>query len=107
MRAFIRLAAAAAAFSGLLAATSPAFADSRTFIIANESDGYGIDQCLAKGERCGAPMANYYCQQRDFSAAAAFRKVDPDEITGAVPEASSRKCTGFGCAEYVAITCNR
>jgi hypothetical protein len=107
MRAFIHLAAAAAVLAGLLTAASSALADSRTFIIANESDGYGIDQCLAKGERCGVPMANYYCRQRDFSAAAEFRKVDPDEITGAVPAASSRKCSGFGCAEYVAITCQR
>jgi hypothetical protein len=84
-----------------------AFADSRTFIIANESDGYGIDQCLAKGERCGAPMANAYCQQRDFSVAAEFRRVDPDEITGAVPEGNAPKCSAFGCAEYVAITCQR
>jgi hypothetical protein len=103
MRAFIRLATAVA----VLAAASSASADNRTFIIANESDGYGIDQCLARGERCGAPMANYYCQQRDFSTAAAFRKVDTDEVTGSVPEASSRKCSGFGCAEYVAITCQR
>jgi hypothetical protein len=103
MRAFLRLAVAVA----LLTAASSALADSRTFIIANESDGYGIDQCLARGERCGAPMANYYCQQRDFSAAAEFRKVDPDEITGAVPATNARKCSGFGCAEYVAITCQR
>jgi hypothetical protein len=102
MRALVRLAAAAA----VLTATS-AFADSRIFIIANESDGYGIDQCLAKGERCGAPMANAYCRLRDFSAAAAFRRVDPDEITGGVPEGNSRKCVGSGCAEYVAITCQR
>jgi hypothetical protein len=102
MRALVRLAAAAV----VLTATS-AFADSRIFIIANESDGYGIDQCLAKGERCGTSMANAYCRQRDFSVAAAFRRVDPDEITGAVPEGNLRKCSGFGCAEYVAITCQR
>jgi len=103
MRALIRLAAAAT----VLAAATSAFADSRVFIIANESDGYGIDQCLAKGDRCGAPMANAYCRQRDFSTAAEFRKVDTDEITGAVPDANGRKCSGFGCAEYVAITCQR
>jgi hypothetical protein len=102
MRAIVRLVAAAIVLSA-----SSAFADSRIFIIANESDGYGIDQCLAKGERCGASMANAYCQQRDFSAAAAFRRVEPDEITGAVPETNGRKCSGFGCAEYVAITCQR
>ena len=102
MRPFVHLAVAAI----VLTATS-AFADSRIFIIANESDGYGIDQCLAKGERCGAPIANAYCRQRDFSAAAMFRRVEPDEITGAVPEGNIRKCSGFGCAEYVAITCQR
>src|SRR5438132_746061 len=102
MCALVRLLAAAAVL-----ATSPAFADSRTFIIANESDGYGVDQCLAKGDRCGAPMANAYCRQRDFTAAAEFRRVDPDEITGAVPVSNGRKCSGFGCAEYVAITCQR
>ena len=102
MRAIVRLLATVAVL-----ATSSAFADSRIFIIANESDGYGIDQCLARGDRCGAPMANAYCQQRDFTAAAEFRRVDPDEITGAVPAANGRKCSGSGCAEYVAITCRR
>ena len=102
MRAFVHFVAAVV----ILTATS-AFADSRIFIIANESDGYGIDQCLAKGERCGAPMANAYCQQRDFSIAAEFRRVEPDEITSVVPEGNARKCSGFGCAEYVAITCQR
>jgi len=102
MRAIVRFVAAAIALSA-----SAAFADSRIFIIANESDGYGINQCLAKGEHCGAPMANAYCRQRDFSVAAAFRRVEADEITGAVPEANGRKCSGFGCSEYVAITCQR
>jgi hypothetical protein len=88
-------------------ATSAALADSRIFIIANQPDGYGIDQCLAKGERCGASMANAYCRQRNFADASAFRRVDPDEITGAVPDTTAQKCTGFGCAEYVAIICQR
>src|SRR5229473_3281683 len=33
--------------------TSAAMADSRVFIIANQADGYGVDQCLARGEKCG------------------------------------------------------
>ena len=41
----------------LLLAASAAHADSRIFIVANQPDGYGIDQCLAKGENCGAPAA--------------------------------------------------
>jgi hypothetical protein len=86
---------------------SAASADSHIFIIANQSDGYGIDQCLARGERCGAPMASAYCRQRNFADATSFRRVDPDEITGAVPETNGTKCTGSGCAAYVAITCQR
>jgi hypothetical protein len=102
----MRVLATMLAAATLLAAQS-AFADSRIFIIPNHPDGYGIDQCLAKGDRCGAPMANAYCHQRDFVDATEFRRVDPDEITGAVPDSNARKCTGFGCAEYVAITCQR
>jgi hypothetical protein len=43
---------------------------------------------------------------RDFSQATAYRRVDPDEITGAGP-ASAGKCAGGSCGEYVAITCQR
>ena len=37
-----------------LGAASAASADSRVFIVANQADGYGVDQCLAKGDKCGA-----------------------------------------------------
>jgi hypothetical protein len=102
MHVLVRLLATA-----VVVTASAALADSRVFIIANQSDGYGIDQCLASGDKCGAPMARAYCQQRNFADASEFRRLDPDEITGAVPEPNGRKCTGFGCAEYVAITCRR
>jgi hypothetical protein len=78
----------------LLAATA-ASADSRVFIIANQADGYGVDQCLAKGEKC------------EFAQATAYRRVDPDEVTGAIPKGAGEKCPGSGCGEYVAITCQR
>jgi hypothetical protein len=45
---------------------SAASADSRVFIIANQADGYGVDQCLAMGEKCGAHAARSYCQSRDL-----------------------------------------
>jgi hypothetical protein len=91
----------------LLLAASAASADSRVFIIANQADGYGIDQCLAKGDKCGAHAARSYCQSREFASASAYRRVDPDEITGSVPKAGNDKCNGSGCDEYVAITCQR
>src|SRR5882724_12834946 len=90
-----------------LLAAPAALADSRVFIIANQADGYGIDQCLARGDRCGASAARSYCQSRDFAQATNYRRVDPDEITGAVPKGANDKCSGSGCGEYVAITCQR
>jgi hypothetical protein len=89
-----------------VAAASAVWADSRVFIIANQADGYGVDQCLAKGEKCGAHAARSYCQSRDFAQALSYRRVDPDEITGSVPKAGEN-CNHAGCNEYVAITCQR
>lgn len=88
-----------------LLAASAASADSRVFIVANQADGYGVDECLARGEKCGAHAARSYCQSREFAQATAYRRVDPDEITGAV--SSGDKCSGHGCSEYIAITCQR
>jgi hypothetical protein len=91
----------------LLLAVSAAHADSRVFIVANQADGYGVDQCLATGEKCGAYAARSYCQSREFAQATAYRRVDPDEITGSVSTGGTEKCSGSGCNEYVAITCQR
>ena len=93
--------------AALVAAASTAWADRRVFIVANQPDGYGIDQCLANGDRCGASAARAYCQSHDFKTASTYRRLDPDEVTGAIP-ASTEKCSGRACAaEYVAITCER
>ena len=86
--------------------SSGALADTRVFIVANQADGYGVDQCLAKGEKCGAQVARTYCQSRDFAQASAYRRVDPDEITGSVPK-SGANCSHGHCDEHVAITCQR
>jgi hypothetical protein len=91
---------------GSIVAASSARAETRVFIIANQADGYGIDQCLARGEKCGAPVARTYCQSRDFAQASAYRRVDPDEITGSVPKTGAN-CSHGHCDEYVAITCQR
>ena len=90
----------------LLAATVAASAETRVFIIENESDGYGVDQCLARGDKCGAHAALAYCQSRDFAQASSYRRVDPDEITGSVPK-DGESCGRGGCGDHVAITCQR
>src|ERR1700674_296125 len=87
-------------------AASVASADSRVFIIANQADCYGVDQCLARGDKCGAHAALSYCRSRNFAQASSYRRVDPDEITGSVPKAAEG-CNHAGCGEYVAITCQR
>jgi hypothetical protein len=81
-------------------------ADSHVFIIANVADGYGVDQCLARGETCGAHAAHSYCRSRNFAEATAYRRVDADEITGSIPK-SGENCARAGCNEFVAITCQR
>jgi hypothetical protein len=78
----------------------------RMFIIANDGDGYGIDRCLASGDKCGAAAANAYCKSHQFASAASYRKVDRDDITGAIPTGSSGGCRGNTC-DVVAIVCAR
>jgi hypothetical protein len=98
----------AASFPAVMAlfAGTPAWADSRVFIIANQADGYGIDQCLADGERCGAHAAHSYCRAHDFAQATAYRRVKPDEMTDSIP-GSAGSCRHSSCNDYVAITCQR
>ena len=89
-----------------LAALSPAQAEKRLFIIANNADDYGIDRCLANGERCGSVVATSYCQSQSFVQARSFRRIDRDEITGVVPTSGRNACIG-SCESFVAIECTR
>ena len=98
---FAMLTLAAVALIG----ASPAHAEKRVFIISNQADGYGIDRCLASGAACGAAAAAAYCKSREFAQAASYRKVDREEITGAVPTGSA--CARGHCDEFVAIECSR
>ena len=83
-----------------------ASAENRTFIIPSNADGYGVDRCLANGERCGMTVATAYCQSQLFAQAKSFRKLDRDEITGAVPTSGKNACLG-SCDSFVAIICSR
>ena len=94
---FGALCLAAALFS------TAAQAEKSTFIIANNADGYGVDRCLATGANCGMTVATAYCKSRDYARAAAFHKVDRDEITGAVPITNGTSARD----EFVAIECLR
>lgn len=82
-------------------------AERRMFIIANDADGYGIDRCLASGDACGKAAATAYCKTKQFVRAASYRKVDRDDITGAIPAGGTGGCRSSDCANFVAIVCTR
>ena len=88
-----------------LALSAAQAAERRMFIIPNDADGYGIDRCLAKGERCGSAAANSYCQSHAFAQAASYRKVEREDITGAIPRVDA--CTRGKCPALVAIVCTK
>jgi hypothetical protein len=91
----------------LVGAMSPAQAEKRIFIVANNADGYGVDRCLAAGASCGSAVATSYCRSHEFNQALSFRKIDRDDITGAIPTAGGSGCKGASCDEFVAIECTR
>jgi len=81
-------------------------AEQHMFLVANDADGYGIDRCLASGERCGAAAANAYCRTQAFTAAAKYHKVDRDDLTEAIAKETTVACQPGAC-EVVAIVCLR
>ncbi len=96
------------AFGAAILCTASAQAERRMFIISNNANGYGVDaRCLASGASCGTAVANTYCRSREFNSAVSYRKVDREEITGAVPTGASGGCRGAACDEFVAIECVR
>lgn len=99
----MRLAFAAVTFACLCAASIGTRAETKIFLVENQRDGYGVDQCLAAGANCGKPIARAYCQARQFNAAVSFHKIDHDDITGGVGSV----CHGATCSDYVAIECSR
>jgi hypothetical protein len=98
---------AAAAVAAVLFGTGAANAEKRVFIVASNGDAYGVDRCLASGATCGAAAANAYCHSHDFGQAVSYRKVDRDDITGAIPASGSGGCHGGHCDDFVAIECAR
>jgi hypothetical protein len=97
----MRFIAAALTLAAVLCGNISAQAENRIFIIANDPDGYGVDRCLATGARCGTAVATAYCRSREFTQAASFRRVEREEITGAIPVGVTKT------EEFVAIECSR
>jgi hypothetical protein len=76
-----------------LCAANSAQAERRMFIIAD--DGHAT-----------TATANAYCKSHQFAEAMSSRKVDRDDITGAIPTGGSGGCVGSKC-DVVAIVCTR
>lgn len=89
-----------------LCALNSAQAERRMFIIASDADGYGVDRCLASGDKCGAAAANAYCKTHEYALAASYRKVERNDVTGAIPSAGNGGCRNDEC-DVVAIVCTR
>ena len=81
-------------------------AEQHMFLVANDADSYGIDRCLASGEKCGAAAANAYCKTQAFTAATKYHKVDRDDLTGGITKDTFVTCQPGTC-EVVAIVCLR
>jgi hypothetical protein len=99
----LKVSLAAIAF---IAMTASGQATGRHMFIIGNDGGYGVERCLAGGEKCGAAAANAYCRTQKYAHAAYYRKVARSEITGAIPGADSG-CSGGSCKHYVAIICTR
>jgi hypothetical protein len=103
----MRLLIASSAIAAVLLTAAAAHAEKRMFIIANDADGYGVDRCLSSGAACGETVANTYCRAHEFAQAVSYRKVDRDDITGAIPTSGPGSCKGDSCDDFVAIECSR
>jgi hypothetical protein len=97
----------ATAVAAVLLGATAAQAERRIFIIANNADGYGVDRCLSSGGACGETVANTYCRSHEYTQALSYRKVDRDDITGAIPSSGPGSCQGSACDDFVAIECSR
>ena len=102
-------AAAVLGLTGLLAGVGAAYppharGETKTFFVANQPDGYGIDECLASGATCGRPIASTFCRAREYEEVVSFRKAAPEEM---IREAGNAVCTPSGCINFIAIECQR
>lgn len=86
---------------------SAAWAETRIFLIEN-TEGYGVDACLASGAPCGGQAADAWCRAHDYARAIDFGRVaQPGAGLTPASSAPAPACTGPLCPETVAITCSR
>ncbi|WP_051356434.1 hypothetical protein [Azorhizobium doebereinerae] len=87
----------------LVAGTAALAADTRIFLIEN-SDGYGVDTCLANGEPCGAEVANAWCRTHEYGRALDFGRI---AVTGSTGVTTIARGESEAKSPVVAIACTR
>ena len=89
MRSVIAMAALAVIISG-----AAAHAEKRLFILADQPDGYGVDNCLARGGPCGKTVANSYCRSHAFAQADSVPQGQPRRYYRRHPDRRRRLVQG-------------
>jgi hypothetical protein len=65
-------------------------AGSANFLIP-ASEGYGVADCLVKGDSCGQIVANAWCEAHGYGVATAFGEARPEDMTASTPALSPKK----------------
>ena len=72
---------------GLLGRSTVQAADKKTFVI-NDTEGYGITECLASAKSCGRVVADAWCEAHGHGVSVAFGRAD--DVTGAVKQDTAK-----------------
>ncbi len=91
--------------AGLLALTAlntnASAADKNTFVI-DETEGYGITECLSGGKSCGRVVADAWCEAHGLGAATAYGKADDITASTSADSAAAKVAARPGA---VIVTC--
>ena len=72
---------------GALGRTSAQAAEKNTFVI-NDSEGYGIMECLTNGTACGRVVADAWCESHGMGPSLAFGRAE--DVTGSTSSTTGR-----------------
>jgi len=72
----------------------------KIFIVDN-SEGYGVDSCLASNGACGQAVANAWCRVNGYEQAVSYGRATSDAVVSTVAEQAS-----VGSDQSVAVTCS-
>ena len=63
-------------------------AQERKSFIINDTEGYGITECLASAKSCGRVVADAWCEAHGHGVSVAFGRAD--DVTGAVKQDTAK-----------------